>query len=176
VAPGACYDPDDIGCGPRWVGCNVRRLPLGDLSDPLPDSPKWQALTGSERGHGYPRPEAAASGEVALVCEGEPDALTAWQEFGWVGNVVTFGGASQARLPDDARAFLAACPDLVLLFDQDDAGDGAARAWATFHGRRCRRARLPHPFNDLNEYHAKGWSLAGWLRGEWERFGWKVGF
>jgi DNA primase len=163
VRPGSWYqDP-----GPKWVGVNVRRL-TGDFQDP---KPKYWALSGSERGHGYPWPEASAIGEPALLCEGEFDALIAWQELGWVANIVTFGGAGQRRETDDARAFLAVCPDWLLMFDQDDAGDTAARAMIRKQPHRCRRLILPEGVKDLNELHRSG-SVLGWLSDEYARFGW----
>jgi DNA primase len=174
IAPGAWYDPAGGPCELRWVGCNVRRLPAGDVSGKLPkgDS-KYMALAGSERGHAYPWPEATALGEPVIVLEGEPDALTAWQELGWVCNTASFGGAGQANLHDDAEAFLAACPDWLLLFDQDDAGDNAVRALTRRAPDRCRRLMLPPGVNDLNDLHRSGASVPGWLRSEWERFGWR---
>jgi Toprim-like len=174
VRPGTWYDPTDGDCEPRWVGCNVRLLPFGDVFGPLPaDVDKYRTLAGSERGHAYPWPELTALGDPALVCEGEFDSLIGWQEAGWVANVVSFGGAGQAKLHDDARAFLAACPDWLLLFDQDDAGDGAARAMARRAPHRCRRLRLPDGVNDLNDLHRNGVRILDWLWVEWERFGWK---
>jgi DNA primase len=140
----------------------------------LPDKPKWHALHLSERGHGYPWPDASMPGEPAIVCEGEPDALTAWQEFGYVANTATFGGSGQTRETDDARAFMAACPDWCLLFDHDDAGDSAARNMARRAPHRCRRLYLPPGFNDLNELQASGASVRDWLRSEWARFGWSA--
>lgn len=179
VRPGAWYSRRDGDPGPRWVGLNVRRLPDGEPSGPLPPGQsKYQAVAGSERGHGYPWPEtgAGSAGAPALVCEGEFDALVAWQEVGWLVNVATFGGAGQGHgaLRPDARAFLAACSDWLLLFDHDDAGDRAARAWADAHPRRCLRLYLPPGHNDLNDLHRSGASVSGWLRSEWERFGWSV--
>ncbi len=177
VRPGSWYatadDSDDDDPGPRWVGCNVRRLPSGDVSGPLPpDVKKYQALAGSERGHGYPWPDAPAVGETALVCEGEFDALVGWQEAGWLLNVVTFGGAGQSSPHPDARAFLSGCPDWLLMFDQDDAGDDAARGFMRKASHRCRRLTLPPGVNDLTDLHRSGESILGWLRSEWERFGW----
>jgi DNA primase len=170
VAPGGWYDSTDGPLDLRWVGCNVRRL-AADFGNP---EPKYRALAGSERGHGYPWPEASMPGEPAIVTEGELDSLTAWQEFGWVANVTTFGGAGQGHGHQDARAFLAACPDWLLLFDQDEAGDKAAAEFTRHAPHRCRRLRLPGGTNDLNDLHRSGTRVLDWLRSEWSRFGWNV--
>lgn len=168
VRPGSWYDcPDDSA--PRWVGCNVRRL-ADDFTDP--DKPKYWALSGSDRGHGYPWGECSAPGEPLLVCEGEFDALTAWQEVGHVVNVASFGGAGQKALSDDARALMAACPDWLLTFDQDDAGDAAAREMTRRSPHRCKRLFLPAGANDLNDLRRSGGSVLEWLRDEYARFGW----
>lgn len=172
VRPGSwyCAADDHYGDpGPRWVGANVRRL-AEDLADP--EKPKYHALVGSERGHGYPWPECSAPGEPTVLCEGEFDSLLAWQEFGWLANTVTFGGAGQNRETDDARAFLSASPDWLLLFDHDDAGDSAARSMARRSSHRCRRLLLPEGVKDLTDLHKSGGPVLGWLRSEWERFGW----
>jgi hypothetical protein len=174
VRPGSWYAVVDDALddpGHRWTGCNVRQLPPGDLCRPVTGS-KYLALAGSERGHGYPWPEAAVPGDPALVCEGEFDSLIGWQEAGWIANVVTFGGASQSQLHPDARAFLASCPDWLLLFDHDDAGDNAARGMIRSAPHRCRRLYLPGGANDLNDLHRCGGSVLGWLRSEYSRFGW----
>ena len=58
VRPESWYAPGDdrfADPGPRWVGCNVRRLAHGDVSAPLPGkAAKYRALEASERGHAYP--------------------------------------------------------------------------------------------------------------------------
>lgn len=173
VRPGAWFDATDGACELRWVGANVRRLPEGnDLSLPVPKGRKYLAFAGSERGHGYPWPEAMMPGKPALLCEGELDGLTAWQEAGWLANAVSFGGASQTRLSDDARAFLARCPDWLLLFDFDDAGDRAAKELLRRYPGRARRLYLPPGVNDLNDLHRSGASVRDWLRSEFARFGW----
>jgi CHC2 zinc finger len=172
VRPGSWYtDPS----GP-WIGCNVRLLPFGNIGDPLPKTcPKYIAITGSERGHGYPWPEATMTGEPAVICEGEFDSLIAWQEFGWIANVVTFGGAGQSvrRMHADARAFLASCPDWLLLFDLDAAGDSAAREFVRQAPHRSRRLYLPDDVNDLTDLHKSGASVLVWLKSEFSRFGWR---
>lgn len=172
VAPGARYE----GAGPlqRWVGLNVRQLASDDVFAPLPEGVgKYRALAGSERGHPYPLPDPAAIGDPAIVCEGEIDALTAFQEVGWAANVVSLGGAGQSSLRRDALEFLAACPVWLLLYDNDAAGDDAAWAMTAGAKSRCRRLRPPRGLKDLNDLRGSGAPVAMWLRSEWERLGWR---
>ncbi len=88
----------------------MRRLAEGDVNAPLPDDRphKYQAVTGSAPRALLPVCRASMPGEPAIVCEGEFDSLIAWQEFGPVANVVSFGGAGQSLSHSDAHAFLAA--------------------------------------------------------------------
>jgi len=172
VRPGSWYSVADDAFddpGPRWVGANVRRL-ADDFGAPV--KPKYLAFAGSERGHGYPWPECSAPGVPALVCEGEFDALLGWQKVGHVVNVVTFGGAGQNVMHDDARAFLAACPDWLLMVDHDDEGDKAARTIIRRAPHRCRRLYPHSGVKDLTDLHKSGVSILDWLRSEWDRFGW----
>ena len=173
VRPGSRYSPagdtmTDPNPGPRWVGCNVRRL-SANFGDPL-DKPKYQALTGSERGHAYPGDDVAP-GMPALICEGEFDALTGWQEARHAANVFTVGGVGQTPQPD-AEAALAACPDWLVITDHDQAGDKAARKLASLGRHKVRRLMLPGTANDLNDFHKSGGDLLGWIASEWARFGW----
>lgn len=170
IRPGGWYDPDEP-CPDRWVGCNVRQL-CERVDEPWIARNKYIALAGSERGHGYPFGECSAVGEPALICEGEFDALIAWQEAGWVANAVTFGGAGQASFRPDAKRFLICCPDWALLFDSDEAGNAAARRFESRAGHRCRRLRLPEGFNDLTDLHRDRGDVLAWLRDEWSRLGW----
>lgn len=177
VRPGAWYSLRDGDPGARWVGLNIRRLPEGDVSAPLPRGlSKYAAVAGSERGHPYPWAEATAPGEPAVICEGEFDALIAWQEIGHLVNVATFGGAGQGALRPAALTFLARCSDWLLAFDSDDAGDAAAEAWRAKDwedgGDRCRRLCLPPGIKDLTELYCSGANLTDWIRSEFERFGW----
>jgi hypothetical protein len=139
------------------------------VSARLPDRPKYQALAGSERGHSYPFAHSVA-GIPALIPEGEPDALLAWQEVGHLVNVLTVGGASSTPRPD-ALTVLDACPAWCLAPDHDRAGNKAAKRFAELARYKCRRLVLPRG-KDLTEYHQSGGDLAAWLAGEWTRFGW----
>ena len=172
--PGSWYstqDDHDGDPGPRWVGCNLRRLPSGDLTGDL--DPKYWALQGSERGHGYPWPDATAQGMSVLVTEGEFDALIAWQEVGHLVNVVTFGGVGQA-ISAEARQYLDALPRWLLAFDNDrnHAGSKAALKLRDLNPNKARIGFLKGA-NDLNGLHRSGESIGDWLRSEFARLGWR---
>ncbi|QDV34105.1 CHC2 zinc finger domain-containing protein [Tautonia plasticadhaerens] len=133
VAPGAWYSATTGSEEPapeaRWCGVNVRRL-HEEVSRPWrkeSDGPKLMAAAGSERGHAYPWPDLCA-GVPALICEGELDALLAFQEVGHVMNVVTVGSACQNPSRHTIEA-LALCPVWFLALDADGAGRSGARLW-----------------------------------------------
>lgn len=177
LAPESWYSAwDKPAPVPRWVGANIRRL-AADPFAPLTDDPKFQALTGSERGHGYPYPtiEATQGAVPALIVEGEPDALLGFQELGHIVHVLTVGSASvrPASLPRPTLAALARCPWLLLAFDHDAAGVEAARHWRDFAPHKARRLLLPAG-KDLGEYHVGGGDVVPWLRGELARLGIKA--
>jgi DNA primase len=168
-APGACYEPGDVPEGPgRWVGANVRRL-AADPFDALDDGPKLKALSGSGRGHGYPWPDLLPSQghPVALIVEGEFDALIGWQEAGWLAEVVTVGGATQAP-QRSALLSLARCPVWLVATDRDEPGAMAARVWRDRAPHKAHRVLLPHG-KDLAEFHAAGGNVREWLASELAR-------
>jgi hypothetical protein len=171
VAPGAWYSPQEIPDGPRWVGCNVRRL-AQDPSATLPDPPKCLAFKGSSRGYLYPWADVLPTeGAVpALLCEGEFDALLAMQEASHVVHAGTVGGAGQTP-HRTALAALACCPWWLLALDHDEAGVEEARAWKHRAQHKARRLMLPSG-KDLSDFHRAGGDVLDWLKGEWERFGW----
>ena len=166
--PEAWYHALEPGPGPRWVGCNVRRL-MPEVSGPLPvDQEKCFAFAGSQRGFAYPFSDLVV-GLPALIVEGEWDALIAWQELGWVVNVIGIGGAKQDPKPS-AVAELDGCPDWLIALHNDDAGNEGAKKWAIRSRGKSVRAMLP-PGRDLNDLHLGG-SLMEWLRSEYEALGW----
>ncbi|WP_406699183.1 CHC2 zinc finger domain-containing protein [Singulisphaera sp. Ch08] len=174
VRPGSWYastDDEVEDPGSRWVGCNVRRLSIGDITTPLSEGPKYQALKGSERGHCYPFSDMVR-GLPALVTEGELDALLAWQEAAAFVNVLTIGGVSQ-RPQQDAMNALAECPIHLLAFDHDvnHAGDLAAQKFSELSAGRARRLWLPSPANDLTDFHRALGKIPDWLASESARFG-----
>jgi hypothetical protein len=164
VAPGAWYSPTEAPDGPRWVGLNVRRL-MPNVADPWPSGDKYLLAAGSRRGCAYPLPDLTP-GVVALIVEGDMDALIALQEIGHIVNVVTVGGALQRPLAPALRE-LAGCPTWLLATDMDDAGDKAERLWRRIGADRCRRLLLPT--KDVGDFVAAGGDLSGWVRSEGSR-------
>jgi hypothetical protein len=163
LAPGECYDPTRPAKGPRWVGCNVRRLAT-DPRDRLPDdSSKCLALSGSSRGYLYPWPEILPTqGAVpALILEGEFDALIGLQEAGHVVHAATVGGSGQTP-HRSALVALARCPWWLLALDHDAGGVEDARRWKARAPHKARRLVLPHG-KDLTEFVQSGGDVLAWL-------------
>lgn len=165
--PRGWYDTD-VDPDARWVGCNVRRL-SANVSARLESGPKCQAIAGSSRGHGYPFGEVLPSqaGAPMLICEGELDALLAWQLVGHLANVLTIGGAQQTPTAE-ARAALDACPWWLIATDHDAAGDRAAEGFARLAPLKVRRLSLPSG-TDIGDYHQGGGDVRSWLLGELAR-------
>jgi hypothetical protein len=162
-APGAWYsahqDPDEPAPEARWCGLNVRRL-HDDASQPWNkdiDGPKLMAAAGSERGHTYPWPDLCA-GVPALICEGEFDALLAFQEVGHLVNVVSVGSASQTP-SRDALLALACCPRWIVVLDADEAGRMGAWKWFKIGPNKVQTIKLEEG-SDLTDYHLTGRSVA----------------
>lgn len=84
--------------------------------------------------------------------------------------MLTVGGAGQTPKPA-ALAALTHCPDWLLAFDHDAAGDAATCAWRARGPGKCRRAVLPFG-SDVGEFVQGGGDLRRWLAREFERFGW----
>jgi hypothetical protein len=179
VSPSAWYSaaPDPDGApdpAHRWVGANVRRLPL-DLADfhvkeRTPD-PKYMAVSGSERGHLYPQHDPAP-GIPALVVEGELDALVGWQECGQIVNVASVGGASQTPQPEALDA-LAGCPSWLVLPDADGAGEGALEKWESIDADAVVPVMLTGGHKDITDFATAGGDVPGWLEGEFRSMGWE---
>lgn len=168
--PNCWYQPNEPTPGPRWVGCNVRRL-MPDVFDRLPDhEEKCFAFKGSRRGFAYPFADFAP-GVPALLVEGEWDALVAWQEFGSVLNVVSVGGAKQEPKPSALDA-LSICPNWLVALHNDKAGNEGAKKWSICSGGKSVRAMLPSG-RDLNDMHLDGEGrLREWIRSEYDTLGW----
>lgn len=168
VAPGACHDPAIEPDGPRWVGCQVRRL-AQDLSTSMPHGRKCQALLGSVRGYGFPHADLFSTqfGPPAVICEGEFDAMLAHQEAGDVAHAFTVGGSSQEPHATALEA-LEGCSRWLLAFDHDEAGAKATIRWRVRAPERCRRLLVPTG-KDIGEYIQAGGDLRAWILDELAR-------
>jgi len=168
--PTAWYHASEPTPGPRWVGCNVRKLGP-DPSAPLPPGDeKCMTLTGSRRGYPYPFADLTP-GVPVVIAEGEWDTLIAWQQFGWAVNVVGVGGADQDPKPE-ALATLDDCPTWLIALHNDAAGNAGTGKWAARSEGKDVRLMLPAGV-DLNEMHLGGTDLLGWLRSEFDLLGWR---
>lgn len=131
--------------------------------------PKYWMAKGSKRGlYGA---DNLAGADVAVVCEGELDALLLHQEAGDIAPAVTFGGAeSHDLLP--WLPWLLRIRRLLIATDADEAGERAA-AWWLATTKRARRLLPPGGAKDATDAHLAGADLRGWvsaaMRGErWE--------
>lgn len=109
------------------------------------------------------------AGELpALFCEGEFDAMTAWQELRDLAEVATLGAAR--NLPDLATwgAYLVPLREILTAYDNDQAGKAGAALLAAL-SNRVRTLTLPEGVKDISAYFCTGGDLRGWLLGELER-------
>jgi len=126
--------------------------------------PKYVAVRG-----GHPIPfggETLAEHEVAVLAEGELDAMLLEQECGDLVGVVTLGGASK-QLDAMAAEYLLGSRVIFTLHDVDAEGEkGAARVAGLT--TRARRIRLPIG-KDATDFATGGGDLRAWLTFELER-------
>ena len=145
----------------RIWGIKIRRLTNG------PD--KYRAVKGSVpclyladnlMGH-----------EVAVICEGEFDALLLAQEVGdpstgsgqaLVGVVALGSAANKVKAIDAALPFLLEVRRLLVATDNDEEGERAA-AYLLERTRRARRLRVPQG-NDVTDFWKAGGDLREWVR------------
>jgi DNA primase len=141
--------------GEVW-GVNIRR-PSGDVKDEGEswETRKYQRLTGSENAL-YNADQI--DGRPVVMVEGEFDALTVQQESQQVAAVAT-GSTAWARRPR-WRALLRAAPRVLVAFDDEDAGERAARHWLGVLPRATRWR--PH-MHDAAEMLESGANLARWV-------------
>jgi hypothetical protein len=172
LAPGAWYTATgDVPDGPRWCGCNIRRL-MPDVFEPLPDDEdKCRALRGSERGHLYPHPDVLPTQgfSPALLLEGEFDALLAHQETGgspWPGP-----SAARRRRPGPRpcppwRGARGGCwVSTTTKPASRPSGPGASGA-----PHKAKRVLLPHG-KDVSDFHMAGGDVAGGSAANWPDWG-----
>lgn len=99
--------------------------------------------------------------EVAVICEGEFDALLLQQEAGDIAPAVTFGSAS-AREYDGWLPWLVHLRRVLVATDNDKSGD---EAWEYWQKRTERARRLPPPSGakDVTDAYLAGADLRAWV-------------
>jgi DNA primase len=131
------------GVGALW-SLKVRRA-VGE--------PKYLAVKGSTN-KGLYGVDGCKAGQIALLVEGEFDALVAAQECGdWL-CALTLGAASN-RLSQRWRSQLLGCQHVLVATDNDAAGTGAADHLLALLPN-AQRLKLPDGVKDLNALHLSG--------------------
>jgi DNA primase len=148
---------------PCFVGGTVQYIKVRRPVPPLP-GPKYQQVKGSRSAlFGLDR---LAGQRVAVICEGEFDAMLLWQEAGDLVDVVALGSKG-ARPALPWLAHLAGASRWLVALDQD--ADDVATWWGDFSGR-VRRVR-PLQGNDLTDSYRAGGDLRAWVSHHLERPG-----
>ena len=100
--------------------------------------------------------------DVAVICEGEFDALLLTQEAGDLVGVVALGSAAnKVRAIDAGLPFLLEVKRLLVATDNDEEGQRAA-AYLLERTKRARRLRVPQG-NDVTDYWKGGGDLREWV-------------
>lgn len=130
---------------------------------------KYRSVTGSRTAAIFGADDLEGA-SMALFCEGEIDAMTAYQDLGGVLPTVTLGSADNH--PDLATwgAYLVNRETILALYDDDQAGDSGA-AWLQGISDRVKLLHLPEGVKDINDYYTAGGDLGTWLTGELDRLG-----
>jgi len=102
----------------------------------------------------------------ALLCEGEMDCMTVWQEGRSLVNPGTLGGAAKGRTGERLNfgrwlLRLSAMPRILVAYDADVAGQQAEAALARI-STRFEPVSVPWG-TDVNEFHVSGGNVPGWL-------------
>ena len=127
---------------------------------PATDDPKYLQIRGGAPAL-FGSDELRADGQPLLLCEGERDALLAWQELHDLVDVATLGGAG-VRHPGRWLLRLLPYRRILAAFDTDKAGREGADWWAGL-SYRVLPLRLPHS-KDLTEFRQAGGDLRTWLK------------
>jgi len=100
----------------------------------------------------------AGSGKYVTVCEGEEDAMASYQFMGSKYPVVSIKNGARGALADCKAAYqwLDSFENIVINFDNDEAGQAAAKEVAQLFGGKSRVMRHPQGIKDACEYYQKG--------------------
>ncbi len=123
--------------------------------------PKYTSLKGSVQ-RLYVTASVVPNGE-ALLCEGEFDALIAWQELRDCVGVATFGSCS-AEPNEIDLLWLALASRVIVAYDNDEPGQQGAQKLTQLLGRKAVIAQLPKPHKDITDAYIAGVDLWRWLK------------
>ena len=120
--------------------------------------PKYLSLRGGRRGMLFGTPHHQGY-PLLILCEGEFDALLAWQEAGDLCDILALGGAQNRPA---APALIHLCPARVILavLDADRAGQ---QGLATLQQLSPRITTIAPPAHDLTAYWQQGGDLRYWV-------------
>lgn len=99
--------------------------------------------------------------DIAVITEGEFDAMLLHQEAGDLVGVATLGSAA-ARLPDAWVPYLLGVQRLLVAYDTDAAGAEGAVMWEAFTSRVQRL--LPLVGKDVTDFYLAGGDLRTWIQ------------
>jgi DNA primase len=157
---------------PAWV-----RIPRGIVLPWLLDGQLWQLKVRTNRQQpkylaisgGHPclfGADTLVAGELAILTEGEFDALLLWQEAGDLVGVATLGSCSKG-VSTKALRYLLGCPRLLVAYDVDAEGDQGAERLGQL-SPRMRRLRPPLG-KDVTAFWQAGGRVRDWVQFELAR-------
>ncbi len=123
--------------------------------------PKYLAISG-----GHPclfGADTLVAGELAILTEGEFDALLLWQEVGDLLGVATLGSCSKG-VSTKAVRYLLGCPRLLVAYDVDAEGDKGAERLQRLSAR-MQRVRPPVG-KDVTAFWQAGGRVRDWVQFE----------
>jgi DNA primase len=123
------------------------------------EQPKYLAISG-----GHPclfGAETLVPGDLAILVEGEFDALLLWQEAGDLVGVATLGGCGK-RVGVRALRYLLGCPRLLVAYDTDAEGEKGAERLGQL-SPRMQRIRPPMG-KDVTAFWQAGGQVRDWVR------------
>lgn len=134
---------------------NVRRFDAAGNPD---SDPKYKAIAGGPKAVPYGVASLAGKG-IALVLEGEFDALLVQQEAGDLVGAIALGSAK--GLPNAGIAYLLPCRRLLVCGDSDERGESMAAKWRALSAR-VRPVRVPEG-KDVTEFWQMGGRVRDWV-------------
>jgi hypothetical protein len=138
----------------------IWKLRIRRFGDNIPKKYRYMLVSGSA--NGLYRADHLRVNGVALLFEGEIDALSAAQEIGDLAACVATGSTAHARI-DLWKTRLALASQVLLCFDSDSSGQDAATYWGKRLGQIAKRLPVSAGYKDANEMLTAGLDLRAWV-------------